>query len=90
MLATGNSTYDSLRSLYELNKPVGNSVNSKLMRDFRTYMAVGGMPQAVDAYVTEPMLLSQKDVGKDKVLKLKPIYMIPFVLEDVNLGAKYG
>ncbi len=51
MWATGNNTYDTLRDLYRMGKPVGNSLNRKLMRDFRIYMAVGGMPQAVKAYV---------------------------------------
>jgi len=51
MSAIGNDTYDSLRQLYKLGKPVGNSLNRKLMRDFRLYMAVGGMPQAVEGYV---------------------------------------
>ena len=49
--ATGNNSYDILRNLYALNRPVGNAVNNKLMRDFRIYMAVGGMPQAIEAYV---------------------------------------
>jgi len=31
---------------------VGNGTNRKLMRDFRIYMAVGGMPQSVEAYVS--------------------------------------
>ena len=42
--------YDLLKSIYELNRPVGQAVNRKLMRDLRIYMAVGGMPQAVEAY----------------------------------------
>ena len=42
---------DNLRRLYETGFPVGNAVNRTLMRNFRIYMAVGGMPQAVDAYV---------------------------------------
>ena len=42
---------DNLRQLYETGFPVGNAVNRTLMRNFRIYMAVGGMPQAVDAYV---------------------------------------
>jgi len=42
---------DNLRQLYETGLPVGNAVNRTLMRNFRIYMAVGGMPQAVDAYV---------------------------------------
>ncbi len=50
MWAIGNDTYSVIRELYKHGKPVGNSLNRKLMRDFRIYMAVGGMPQAVEAY----------------------------------------
>lgn len=32
-------------------KSIGESTNRKLMRDLRIYMAVGGMPQAVEAYL---------------------------------------
>ena len=49
--ATGNNTYPLLRNLYKMDREVGNGTNRKLMRDFRIYMAVGGMPQAVEAYV---------------------------------------
>ncbi|MCR5288852.1 MAG: AAA family ATPase [Treponema sp.] len=51
MWAIGNNTYDVLRQLYKSNVPAGNGTNRSLMRDFRIYMAVGGMPQAVQAYV---------------------------------------
>ena len=51
MWATGNDTYGVLRDLYKMNAELGNGANRKLMKDFRTYMAVGGMPQAVKAYV---------------------------------------
>lgn len=51
MWAIGNDTYGILRDLYKSNSEVGNGVNRKLMKDFRMYMAVGGMPQAVQAYV---------------------------------------
>lgn len=51
MWATGNDSYNSLRELFKKGRPVGNSLNRKLMRDFRLFMAVGGMPQAVEAYV---------------------------------------
>ncbi len=43
--------YSMLENLYKTNKSIGQSVNRKLMRDIRLYMAVGGMPQAVEAYV---------------------------------------
>lgn len=51
MWAVSNDSYNVLRELYRLGKPVGNSLNRKMMRDFRIYMAVGGMPQAVSAYI---------------------------------------
>ena len=51
MWAIGNDTYPVLRDLYKMGSEAGNGTNRKLMRDFRIYMAVGGMPQAVDAYV---------------------------------------
>lgn len=46
-----NSTMKLLRSIYESRKPVGEKMNRKLLRDFRLYMLVGGMPQAVDEYL---------------------------------------
>lgn len=48
--ATGKN-YSLLQTVFETNKSVGEQVNRKLMRDIRIYMAVGGMPQAVEAYV---------------------------------------
>jgi len=49
-LATGGN-YDMLRQIAKLGKGLGESTNRKLMRDLRIYMAVGGMPQAVEAYL---------------------------------------
>lgn len=43
--------YDFLKVLANSDKEIGQSANRKLMRDLRIYMAVGGMPQAVEAYV---------------------------------------
>ncbi len=48
--ATGNN-YSMLERLYEMKRGIGQAANRKLMRDIRVYMAVGGMPQAVEAYV---------------------------------------
>lgn len=48
--ATGTN-YQMLKKVFELGQGLGPQVNRKLMRDLRVYMAVGGMPQAVDAYV---------------------------------------
>ncbi len=43
--------YSLLQQIYEGGTAVGQATNRKLMRDLRVYMAVGGMPQAVKAYV---------------------------------------
>lgn len=45
-----NQNFDTLKKIYDMNKSIGQEVNRKLMRDIRVYMAVGGMPQAVEAY----------------------------------------
>ena len=46
-----NNNYSILEKLYQSKKNIGQQINRKLMRDLRIYMAVGGMPQAVEAYV---------------------------------------
>lgn len=48
--ATGNN-YELLQQIYHMNSAIGQATNRKLMRDLRIYMAVGGMPQAVEAYI---------------------------------------
>ena len=44
------ATIPLLHSVWEHPQPL-KEVHRKLMRDFRLYMLVGGMPQAVDAYI---------------------------------------
>lgn len=66
--ATGGKP-DLLRQLSARKEPVGNAVNVKLMRDFRIYMAVGGMPQAVEAYL-EKNNLEAVDFVKRKIIEL--------------------
>ena len=45
------STMPLLKKVYESKKPLGEQMNRKLLRDFRLYMLVGGMPQAVNEYI---------------------------------------
>lgn len=42
--------YEAVRKLYGIEKPIGESLNRSLMRKLRLYMAIGGMPQAVEAF----------------------------------------
>ena len=45
------STVPLLKKVFESKKPLGEQMNRKLLRDFRLYMLVGGMPQAVNEYI---------------------------------------
>lgn len=45
------TTTKLLRNAFSNRKAVGEQMNRKLMRDFRLYMLIGGMPQAVDEYL---------------------------------------
>ena len=50
MWATGANP-NVLSMAYKSNIELGNAVNRNAMKDFRVYMAVGGMPQAVERYI---------------------------------------
>ena len=45
------TTVNLLRGSFESLTPLGDSVHKHLMRKYTTYMLVGGMPQAVEAFV---------------------------------------
>ena len=46
--ATGKTgSYELIRYSYENFKALGEAVNREMMREFRLYMLIGGMPQAV-------------------------------------------
>ena len=66
--ATGGN-YELLRQIYGTGSAIGQATNRKLMRDLRIYMAVGGMPQAVEAY-TEGKNFSEIDMVKRQIISL--------------------
>lgn len=47
-----NVTYPLIRNCFETGKSTGDQLNRKLMKDFRLYMLVGGMPQAIEEYLS--------------------------------------
>ena len=63
------SQYDILQQIYNGNAPIGQATNRKLMRDLRIYMAVGGMPQAVEAY-TAGRNFAEIDMVKRQIISL--------------------
>ena len=46
------TTAPYLRECFELLRPLGQAMHTRIMNDFRQYILVGGMPQAVEAYRT--------------------------------------
>ena len=46
------TTVPYLRECFELLRPLGQAMHRRVMNDFRQYILVGGMPQAVEAYRT--------------------------------------
>lgn len=63
------ATIPLLRAVYEKPVPLGDAAHRKLLRDFRLYMLVGGMPQAVSKYL-ETNNLSEVDTVKRDILDL--------------------
>jgi len=63
------ATIPLLQHSFQLQLPLGDGVNRKLMRDFRLYMLIGGMPQAVEAYLQHRDLSHVDDV-KRRILSL--------------------
>lgn len=58
-------TVEMLREAYEGRRPLGDGVTRKLMRDFRLYMLVGGMPQAVSEYIASNNLSAVDSVKRE-------------------------
>ena len=68
--ATGDEvTAPAIREAFSARLPMGDAVHRKVMRKFREYMAVGGMPQAVAAFVSGATF-HQVNVVKQGILEL--------------------
>ena len=85
-----NKDYSIYEKVYSSKKAVGSSTNRILMRDFRTYMAVGGMPQAVEAYINKKSFreidLIKKEIinlYKDDFRKIDPSGRISAIFESI-------
>lgn len=63
------TTIPKLKAAFENRISLGDDVNRKMMRDFRLYMLVGGMPQAVNEYI-DTNNFSKVDQVKRSILEL--------------------
>ncbi|MBP5356733.1 MAG: ATP-binding protein [Clostridia bacterium] len=63
------TTIPQLRKAFDARLALGDDINRKMMRDFRLYMLVGGMPQAVNEYI-DTNNFSKVDRVKRSILEL--------------------
>ena len=64
-----NTTFSLVRKCFEMNQKLGDDVNRRMLRQFRLYMLVGGMPQAVSEYI-ESNNFKKVDYVKRDILNL--------------------
>ena len=60
-------TAETIRRLIEEKRSAGNAMHRNLMRIFRLYMLVGGMPQAIEAYLSQNNLQIVDEVKREIV-----------------------
>ncbi|MCQ2397897.1 MAG: AAA family ATPase, partial [Sphaerochaetaceae bacterium] len=58
-------TASTIRTLLKNKKNAGNALHRKLMRIFRLYMLIGGMPQAIATYIEKNNLQAVDDVKRE-------------------------
>ncbi len=64
--AIGDTTsFSLLKKCFEMNQGLGDATNRKQLRQFRLYMLVGGMPQAVSTYVETNNFRKVDEVKRD-------------------------
>lgn len=63
------TTFPLIKTCFENKQPLGELLHRKIMNDFRQYVLVGGMPQAVNAYL-DGKNFEAADVAKRRILRL--------------------
>ena len=57
----------TIKILLEKKRPAGNAIHRNLMRIFRLYMLIGGMPQAVETYLEKNNLQEVDEIKREIV-----------------------
>ena len=85
-----NTSYQLIRKFYEMGKPLGQQMNRQILRNFRLYMLVGGMPQAVNEYITTNNFklvdMVKRDIlnlYKDYFMKIDPTGRASMMFESI-------
>ena len=59
------AAFSLLKKCFDMNQGFGDSINRKQLRQFRLYMLVGGMPQAVSAYIETNNFRKVDEIKRD-------------------------
>lgn len=59
------ATVPMLKQIFIEKKSLGQAAHRKIMRDFRLYMLVGGMPQAVESYISSNNFSEVDSIKRD-------------------------
>lgn len=85
-----NTSFQLIKKFYELGKPLGQQMNRQLLRSFRLYMLVGGMPQAINEYITtnnfKMVDMVKRDIlnlYKDDFMKIDPTGRASLMFESI-------
>ena len=58
---------ETIKILLEKKRPAGNAIHRNLMRIFRLYMLIGGMPQAIETYLEKNNLQEVDEIKREIV-----------------------
>ncbi len=77
--ANGDETSATiLKEMFEQRTPLGLHAHASMMEKFKTYMVVGGMPQAVDAFLRANNIMASERAKRDIIdLYAKDIMKLP-------------
>lgn len=64
LMNSNKMLYNAVRKAYEQKKPLDDQIHELTMEQIYKYLLVGGMPEAVEAYVDEDDLLESREILK--------------------------
>ncbi len=64
LMNSNNVLYNAVRSAYESKQPLDNQIHELAMEQVYKYLLIGGMPEAVEAYIVGDNLLEAREILK--------------------------
>lgn len=64
LMNSNKMLYDALKKAYENKQPLDNQIHELTMEQVYKYLLVGGMPEAVEAYIDDNNILESREILK--------------------------